>query len=198
MPKHHFDGNEPTLKKPSDRDIFKPDSRALDRPPPPPDTRQYNPVRRDTLARPVKGLRFLSGFIDLVVIIILLFVVMIAMLATGIIEAGSNGEGDLLFFVIWAAASFSYGLFMEASHFQGTLGKILTGTVIVNKNGGRISFGQALGRNFGKWLTYIVPFWIGYLMVFFTEKGQSLHDLMAGTLVYKKGDIPQSYAETFS
>ncbi len=203
MPRHHFDGEKPAPKASPEKVVVKPDSRANDAP-------AADSIRRDNYeskrvaggntGRPVKGLRFVSGLIDLVVVFLLLVVLSILFAATGVFVGGkelSDGAATLVLFG-YVGICFAYGLFMESSRFQGTIGKILTGTVIVNKQGGRISFGQALGRNFGKWLTYFIPFFIGYFMVLFTDKGQSLHDLMAGTLVYKKHDVPQTYAETFS
>jgi len=201
MPRHHFDGEKSAPPKVRDKDVVKPDSRATDRPSHAlPDTRDHRPSTGHSTGRPVKGLRFLSGLIDLVLVILLYFVLMIIFAAMGMFIGGEalSDAASMLVLFSYVGVCFAYGLLMESSRFQGTLGKILTGTVIVNKEGGRISFGQALGRNFGKWLTYLIPLMIGYLMVLFTEKGQSLHDMMAGTLVYKKGDVPQTYAETFS
>ncbi len=203
MPRHHFDGEKPAPKTSREKSVVKPDSRADDASASPSIRRDnYDPrhATGENTGRPVKGLRFVSGLIDLVVVFMVLIVLSILFAATGAFVGGedlSDGAATLVLFG-YVGVCFAYGLFMESSRFQGTIGKILTGTVIVNKQGGRISFGQALGRNFGKWLTYFIPFFIGYFMVLFTEKGQSLHDLMAGTLVYKKGDVPQTYAETFS
>ena len=83
---------------------------------------------------------------------------------------------------------------MESSSVQGTVGKLATGTVVVNYDGQRMSFGQAVKRNLAKNISFIVPLYIGYLMVLFTKKNQSLHDKIADTLVYRKGEGPQSYA----
>ena len=46
------------------------------------------------------------------------------------------------------------------------------------------TFGQATGRYFGKILSTVILF-IGYLMMIWDEKKQTLHDKMANTLVVK-------------
>lgn len=74
---------------------------------------------------------------------------------------------------------------MHASKWQGTLGKLIVGIKVSDLNGQRISFGRALGRYLATILSSI--FFIGYIMAAFTQKKQSLHDLIASTVVvYKK------------
>jgi uncharacterized RDD family membrane protein YckC len=51
-------------------------------------------------------------------------------------------------------------------------------------NGHRISFANASGRFFGKYVSAIILL-IGYLMMLWDDKKQTLHDKMAGTLVVK-------------
>ena len=48
-----------------------------------------------------------------------------------------------------------------------------------------MSFGQARGRFFGKWVSGII-FDIGFMMAGWTQKKQALHDMMAGALVVRK------------
>jgi uncharacterized RDD family membrane protein YckC len=78
--------------------------------------------------------------------------------------------------------SWLYEAFMESSSYQATLGKMIFGMKVTDLNGNRISFERATGRHFAKWLSAMV-FFIGYIMVGFTERKQGLHDLVAGTLV---------------
>jgi uncharacterized RDD family membrane protein YckC len=74
---------------------------------------------------------------------------------------------------------------MESSARQATLGKMAVGIKVTDEAGARISFGRAVGRYFGKFVSTIILL-IGFLMVAFTEKKQGLHDKLAGTLVVKK------------
>jgi uncharacterized RDD family membrane protein YckC len=58
------------------------------------------------------------------------------------------------------------------------------GIRVTDLDGGRISFGRATGRYFGKILSGLI-LGIGFLMAAFTERKQALHDLLAGTLVVR-------------
>jgi uncharacterized RDD family membrane protein YckC len=73
---------------------------------------------------------------------------------------------------------------MESSVYQATLGKQVMGIFVTDELGQRISFARATGRYFAKLLSGTILL-IGYIMAAFTAKRQALHDIMAGTLVYK-------------
>ncbi|WP_216820638.1 RDD family protein, partial [Cnuella takakiae] len=75
-----------------------------------------------------------------------------------------------------------YYAVMESGPNQATLGKKALGLKVTNMNGGPITFGQATGRYFGKILSAIILL-IGYLMMLWDNKKQTLHDKLAGTLV---------------
>lgn len=81
-----------------------------------------------------------------------------------------------------------YYAVMESSANQGTLGKMALGLVVSDEMGNRISFGRATGRYFAKILSGLILL-IGYIMIAFTERKQGLHDMLAGTLVSKKGTL---------
>ncbi len=80
------------------------------------------------------------------------------------------------------AAPWLYHALFESSRKQATPGKLACGIKLTNLAGERIGFGRASARYFASWLTS-VTFLIGYLTVAFTEKRQSLHDLIARTVV---------------
>jgi uncharacterized RDD family membrane protein YckC len=88
----------------------------------------------------------------------------------------------LLYSAIKLSMVYPYFALMESSRWQGTLGKALVRSKVVDSMGRRISFGRATGRFFGKILSSQTLL-IGYLMVAFTKKKQALHDLLAGTFV---------------
>jgi uncharacterized RDD family membrane protein YckC len=75
---------------------------------------------------------------------------------------------------------------MESSTHQGTLGKMALGLFVTDLQGRRVSFGRASGRFFAKFITGLIPFFIGYIMAGFTAKKQALHDMIASCLVLKK------------
>lgn len=78
-----------------------------------------------------------------------------------------------------------YFALMESSATQGTLGKMAVGLLVTDLDGGRIGFGRATGRFFGKILSGLI-FAIGFLMAGFTARKQGLHDMLASTLVVNK------------
>jgi uncharacterized RDD family membrane protein YckC len=78
-----------------------------------------------------------------------------------------------------------YFAIQESSVHQATLGKRGLGLKVTNLQGGKLSFGQATGRHFGKYLSAVILF-IGYLMMVWDSKKQTLHDKMAGALVIRK------------
>lgn len=82
-----------------------------------------------------------------------------------------------------------YFAWMESSVWQATCGKRLLGLRVTNLNGARVSFHRAAGRNLGRVLSGILG--IGYLVMFFTKRKQTLHDLMASCMVLRTVSIPR-------
>jgi uncharacterized RDD family membrane protein YckC len=101
---------------------------------------------------------------------------------SGLPHAGLALLGGGVTLILLVFGSWLYEAFMESSSYQATLGKMIFGMKVTDLNGNRISFGQATGRHFAKWLSAMI-LGIGYIMVAFTERKQGLHDLLAGTLV---------------
>lgn len=77
-----------------------------------------------------------------------------------------------------------YSAVLESGEGQATFGKRALGLKVTNATGERISFGQASGRHFGKIISTLIIF-IGYLMMIWDGKNQTLHDKMADTYVVK-------------
>ena len=77
-----------------------------------------------------------------------------------------------------------YSALQESGPEQATLGKRAVGLKVTALSGERISFAQASGRFFGKYVSAIILF-IGYLMMLWDDRKQTLHDKMAGALVVK-------------
>jgi uncharacterized RDD family membrane protein YckC len=94
-----------------------------------------------------------------------------------LVLGGIAGDGGVIgAYALGAIGWLVYYAAMESSSNQATVGKIALG----------ISFGKALGRNLAKILSALI-FYIGFIMAAFTAKKQALHDMIAGTLVVKKG-----------
>jgi len=102
------------------------------------------------------------------------------------ILSGAGDDSGVIGALVSFVASYGYYAGMESSSYQATVGKIALGIQVTDLSGDRISFGRALGRNLAEILSALILL-IGYIMVAFTEKKQGLHDMIAGTLVVKKG-----------
>ncbi|MDB5258878.1 MAG: domain containing protein [Candidatus Taylorbacteria bacterium] len=74
-----------------------------------------------------------------------------------------------------------YTLF-NASKLQATPGKIILGLRVVDKNGERISILRAISRAAASIISVAILN-IGYLFPLFTERKQTLHDIIASTVV---------------
>lgn len=89
-------------------------------------------------------------------------------------ESRWNGIGYLLAWLYYAV--------MESSSSQGTLGKKWLGLHVVGLDAQPISFWRATGRFFGRIIS-VIPLCAGFFIAFFTQKRQTLHDMMASCIV---------------
>ena len=87
--------------------------------------------------------------------------------------------------VIGICAPILYFSIMESSKLQATLGKMVLGIKVVDRNGNRLTFWRAFGRKMAKILSTLTLN-IGYFMAGATRKKQALHDKLAGTYVVDK------------
>jgi uncharacterized RDD family membrane protein YckC len=115
--------------------------------------------------------RFIALLIDTIVLLVpnLIFV--------------SFGVGFIGIIISWL-----YFAIMESSLIQATLGKMALRIIVVDLKGNRISFLKATLRYFSKVISAAI-FFIGFLMVAFTDKKQGYHDMIANTFVIKKSFI---------
>ncbi len=76
-----------------------------------------------------------------------------------------------------------YGAITESSVHQASLGKRAMGLKVTDLEGNRIS----LGTGFVRWIIETFPIFglVSCLVVAFTQKKQGIHDLIAGTLVWR-------------
>jgi uncharacterized RDD family membrane protein YckC len=77
-----------------------------------------------------------------------------------------------------------YFSLMESSARGATVGKMAVGLRVVTEQGQRLSFANATGRYFAKFISAIILF-VGFIMVAFTDRKRGLHDMIASTLVVK-------------
>lgn len=130
--------------------------------------------------------RFVASFVDGIITGIMGAVAGAIM---GFIIGASTGEvsgagiaGNLIGIVI----GWLYGALLESSPKQATWGKQMMKIKVSDLDGNRISFGKATGRHFGKIISSLILL-MGYFMMLWTERKQTLHDKMAGCLVTRNG-----------
>ncbi len=90
---------------------------------------------------------------------------------------------SILFYILAIIGSWLYFAKPESGPLQATPGKRLMGLKVTNDRGLPITFGRASGRFFGKIVTNLIPFGIGWMLAGWTGRKQALHDMMAGTCV---------------
>ena len=106
----------------------------------------------------------------------------------GVVSGGDGAMlaiGNLLGVLLNIALQLLYFVGYETSAKQGTWGKQILGIKVTNMEGGRLTTGQAIGRFFAKFITGLTCS-IGYLLPLFTDRKQTLHDLICGCLALKK------------
>jgi uncharacterized RDD family membrane protein YckC/Tfp pilus assembly major pilin PilA len=132
--------------------------------------------------------RALAYLIDSVLMVVI-YLCMVAMLR--IIGPGKQAFGliSLLYMVI----AWLYNAGLESSATQATLGKSALGIKVTDLNGSRIGFGRATGRYFAHIITGLT-LGVGYATVVFTRKRQSVHDMIAETLVVQRDFSPEQIA----
>jgi len=130
-------------------------------------------------ARPAK--RLVAWFIDGALLLAIFFIVnligRIFINSTGIILIHSLITAALIESII----ALLYYALMESSSRQATIGKMAMKIKVADLEGRSISFWRAAARSFAKILSVIT--YIGLLNIFFHQKRQCLHDLIAKTIV---------------
>jgi len=147
-------------------------------------------------------LRFVAYFIDAIILNIAQSVIAMP-LGFGTMTF-TNGDESAFWGMYLGVMSITfvmnwlYSAVLESSSLQGTLGKKALGLVVTDIDGRRISFGRATGRYFAKFLSAMILF-VGFMMAGWTARKQGLHDLIAGTLVYKSRspELLRNDAEVF-
>ncbi|MEO8614980.1 MAG: protein kinase [Luteolibacter sp.] len=75
-----------------------------------------------------------------------------------------------------------YWILMESSHYQASIGKMLVGIKVGDKEGKRISFACSAARNALKIIS-AVTLMIGFMMAGWTRRKQALHDILPDCFV---------------
>lgn len=138
------------------------------------------------------GWRFLAWIIDYFILSFVISFIFRALAARGVIpylqsynELLKATPGQLLFMqLIFAITLIIYNSICEASPMQGSFGKKLCRLVVVDIDGERLSYLNALLRSIGKAISVFIIY-LGFLSILFTEHRQAVHDMLAKTYVVK-------------
>lgn len=107
----------------------------------------------------------------------------VALLLDGLIFAIPCAIANSLVPIIGGlVAWFFYAPVLEASELRATFGKHLMGIQVADLSGRRISLKASAIRNLLKLVSSAIVF-IGFFFALFTKKKQTLHDMLADTLV---------------
>lgn len=82
-------------------------------------------------------------------------------------------------------AGWIYFASMESTAPQATVGKLFLGIYVTDLAGERLSFGHASLRYWAKVISTVILF-VGFFMAAFTRHKQTLHDIVASSLVLKR------------
>jgi uncharacterized RDD family membrane protein YckC len=134
--------------------------------------------------------RFVAYFIDSIILNVIMFVFRLFTMSLELSGfARRNNTAIMMAFasfnlIVNLAVSLGYYATMESSTSQATLGKMAMGLKVTDVYGQRITFGRAVGRSAGKFLSAMICY-IGFIMAAFSERKQALHDQLAGTFVVR-------------
>jgi uncharacterized RDD family membrane protein YckC len=98
----------------------------------------------------------------------------------GVVPTAASGFWSAIFLV----GAWLYFALMESSPYQATVGKMALSMKVTDMEGDRISFARATARWFAKILSALILY-VGFIMIAFHPRKRGLHDIIAGTLVYK-------------
>jgi uncharacterized RDD family membrane protein YckC len=122
--------------------------------------------------------RFVGYWIDAFILNIVLALLIVAMAPAGM---ESQTLLPAVFGLFWLATVLYYTV-MDASVYQGTLGKMAMGVKVADaESGGRISY----LRSFARYVVFSISFMfiVPLLVIFFSSKKRMLHDMAVGSLV---------------
>lgn len=136
-----------------------------------------------------------AALIDTIIVLAAatLATVIAIVIAVGLVDEHTTAGKDTLagvatavFLVALFIGGWLYTALYESSAKQATLGKRLLGLIVADSQGRRISFARATARYFSEAFLTGNTFGIGYLIVIWTAKKQTVHDLVCDTVVLRR------------
>lgn len=131
------------------------------------------------------GTRFWAWLFDLVIISFIAAIIN-RFIPTGGYAARIFGDYFMVDFMFAGIIGLAYFACMTR-YFGQTLGKMLLGIRVISVDGSPLTWNTVLFREIiGRTVSQFLGLYLGYFFAFFTEKRQSLHDVIADTYVVKE------------
>jgi uncharacterized RDD family membrane protein YckC len=111
--------------------------------------------------------------------------VMIPLVAATAAVLGAGTQSEAVFLSIILVGYFSYYIIPEWLYGR-TLGKQLTGIIVLRSNGRVPSLEQAVLRNLLRIIDGAAGYLLGLLVILFTKENQRVGDLLSGTVVVSR------------
>ena len=169
------------------------------------------PAQSVSAGKPVWGRRVIARLVDEFLvwgIVLLIFHRDIGRQFTALVETPANSpQADaavsalFVYALMWAFLECVYNITMESSRYQATLGKMMVGAVVTDRNGDKPGLGSVIMRNtLGRFVSNLLPFYAGYVMGLFNKERRCMHDMIASTTVRKRmpAGVGAGYSEVFA
>ncbi len=98
--------------------------------------------------------------------------------------------------VLWIMISTYYHVVFETSPLRATPGKALLGIAVIKPDGRKLTIKDSIIRHLMSFISSALLF-AGYFMSLFTEKKQTLHDLVAETVVVQEAFAEKNFWQIF-
>ena len=149
------------------------------------------PILREDVYAPIWR-RFCAGLFDVLLAsaillpatVLLVWVMEAYHSEIGLSEYKSRTAVGTAAVLLWIVCFGLYCASAESSVHQATPGKRLLKLKVISLSHGRLSFQQATGRYYAKFLSTFALL-AGFAIAIFHSRKQSLHDMIAGTLVVR-------------
>jgi uncharacterized RDD family membrane protein YckC len=160
--------------------------------------------------KPVFGRRIIARIIDELLILIPVGIIFMPSLTSAISALASADVGSpeearaniefLKFGVVCFLAQALYGILLESSGMQATIGKLMFGAVVTDPNGQKPALGAVIMRNtLGRLIVNLIPLCGGYAVGLFRADRRCVHDLVGNTMVRARAPYAEpSYSQVFA
>ncbi|MEH6694927.1 MAG: RDD family protein [Hyphomonas sp.] len=160
--------------------------------------------------KPVFGRRVVARIFDELFVLIAVGIIFMPSLTSAISALASSDVGSpeearanieiLKFGAVCFLAQALYGILLESSGMQATIGKLMFGAVVTDTNGQKPTLGAVIMRNtLGRLVVNMIPFGGGYAVGLFRGDRRCLHDLIGNTMVRARApQAESSYSQVFA